>query len=40
MPFEDWRSKLAKAVRTVKDSTGEIYNTAKINVDLGKSRII
>lgn len=38
MPFEDWRSKLAKAVRTVKDSTGEIYNTAKINVDLGKEQ--
>lgn len=38
MPFDDWRSKLAKAVKTVKDSTGELYNTTKVNVDLGKEQ--
>lgn len=38
MAFDDWRSKLAKAVRTVKDSTGEMYTTAKINIDLGKEQ--
>ena len=38
MPLDDWRSKLAKAVKTVKDGTGELYQTTKINVDLGKEQ--
>ncbi|NLK20629.1 MAG: zinc ribbon domain-containing protein [Epulopiscium sp.] len=38
MPFDDWRNKLAQALKTVKDGTGELYQTTKVNVDLGKEQ--
>lgn len=38
MPMDDWRMKLAKALKTVKDGTGELYQTTKINVDLGREQ--
>ncbi|WP_058486915.1 zinc ribbon domain-containing protein [Defluviitalea phaphyphila] len=36
--MNDWRNKLAKVVKTVKDNTGEIYKTTKINIELGKEQ--
>ncbi|NLL70401.1 MAG: zinc-ribbon domain-containing protein [Epulopiscium sp.] len=36
--LNDWRGKIAKAAKTVKDTSGDLYKTSKINLALGSEQ--
>lgn len=36
--FNDWRSKIVRAAKTVKDTSGDLYKTSKLNLALGSEQ--